>query len=1059
MIVFTAALTSIGALAQNVSPTINDFASKQFGQSPNVSPFNQPINTNAPNLVEGRELYSPASIAFDKNANPPILYVADTFNNRVLAFKNPSNLAACGLSAPSSCGVANMSIGQRDLYSTQQSGPGRPGLNAGFLLPTSVAVDASGNLYVLDAGNNRILRFPSPFKQTVSPLVTDLVIGQKTVASGVQPNQGNGSNADATTLNFANTFAAFGLVIDPGGNLFVSDYGNNRVLRFPVGVLTPGNTLPAADIAIGQSSLTSNTVASTCNSALVKGCLYLPTAMTVDSQGNLYIADNFGRIQYFTGPFQASGQSSSRILGVCEAVPPVTAADCNATGGNKYGVGTAGLFSDGSHLFVADGAHNRIAEYDVPSNWPAGPNPGDAPGTKQDSPPIMAVFGQADFSGSKANKGQPEPDATTFSVPRGGAFNGTEMWVADTSNHRVLGFSTLGSPANHLVGQLDYPFFQPNLIEGRELFLSNGSAGADVAIDHTSNPPHLYIADTLNHRILGFKDARSVKPGQKADLVIGQTDLGGQPGSRFYRGLINNPKNDGQLPQQGGLNRPSGVLVDPKDGSLWVADSGNSRVLRFPSPFAPENLALPAELPNLVLGQLDFTSSSTDAAPNFMAYPFGLVLLSNGSLAVSDVILNRITIFKRPAGGDFQSGAAANAVLGQQTFNTSLPSSSPSGLSLPLHMGVDSSDRLYVADSGNNRMVVFANTSVNGTSSVYQLTGLNGPQGVVVSQVTGESFLLQSSVIWRLPEFNTLVTISNPNVPVYTQQISLQSFPLGITFDNSNNLIVGETANRVTFYYAKLTYQHAANYNGGDGVGNFRQGLAPGQLALIYRVGQNLSLQNATAATLPWQTTMSDYQVTVNGTPAPIFAISAVANYIAIQVPSNAPQGGTADFVLSHPSTGEIVGAASVPMAQYNPGFFTSNAQGFGQIAAFNQDNSVNSATNPISRDGKHYISLCLTGGGVFNGGPKDGEAPTAATAGSTADKPVIFSDAFPPGGIVPDSFFLYSGAGCGFPGLWQLIFTVPSQMSPGIRPIAITIGGYSTATRPSAQSTTIFTN
>jgi len=77
-----------------------------------------------------------------------------------------------------------------------------------------------------------------------------------------------------------------------------------------------------------------------------------------------------------------------------------------------------------------------------------------------------------------------------------------------------------------------------------------------VAIDHTSNPPHLYIADTFNHRVLGFNDARSVKPGQRADIVIGQQD--------FYRALVNNPKNDGGKQQPTGLSLPAGVLVDPR---------------------------------------------------------------------------------------------------------------------------------------------------------------------------------------------------------------------------------------------------------------------------------------------------------------------------------------------------------------------------------------------------------------------------------------------------------------------------------------------------------------
>ncbi len=80
--------------------------------------------------------------------------------------------------------------------------------------------------------------------------------------------------------------------------------------------------------------------------------------------------------------------------------------------------------------------------------------------------------------------------------------------------------------------------------------------------------------------------------------------------------------------------------------------------------------------------------------------------------------------------------------------------------------------------------------------------------------------------------------------------------------------------------------------------------------------------------------------------------------------------------------------AGTIPMAQYNPGIFTTNSQGFGQAAAqnVNDDGSLttNSQANPVSRDGKHQIVFYLTGAGVFDGGggapPPDGLQPTNAS-------------------------------------------------------------------------------
>src|SRR5881628_3185669 len=109
------------------------------------------VNTRNPNLVEGREFYAPQAVAIDNSVSPPILYVSDFFNHRVLAWKNALAFA--------NGAKADFVIGQRDLFSTLQGGPGTS-LTTGLNFPTGLAVDRSGNLFVIDAGNNRILRFP-----------------------------------------------------------------------------------------------------------------------------------------------------------------------------------------------------------------------------------------------------------------------------------------------------------------------------------------------------------------------------------------------------------------------------------------------------------------------------------------------------------------------------------------------------------------------------------------------------------------------------------------------------------------------------------------------------------------------------------------------------------------------------------------------------------------------------------------------------------------------------------------------------------------------------------
>ena len=142
-------LSAATLAAQSV--TINTAPSREFGQPtlpPSSSPFSLP--TTKENFVEGRELSSPLSIAFDNSVSPPIVYVADAFNNRVLAWRNAANI--------NKANFADLVIGQPSLQQTNSGGPGT-GFSTGLSLPAAVAVDAKGNLYVADQYNHRIQRF------------------------------------------------------------------------------------------------------------------------------------------------------------------------------------------------------------------------------------------------------------------------------------------------------------------------------------------------------------------------------------------------------------------------------------------------------------------------------------------------------------------------------------------------------------------------------------------------------------------------------------------------------------------------------------------------------------------------------------------------------------------------------------------------------------------------------------------------------------------------------------------------------------------------------------
>src|SRR5256885_12188594 len=76
----------ICASAAFAQVTLNPVPTRAVGHARQLPGFG--FDTGSPNLIEGREMFYPSGIALDTTASPPILYVSDTQNNRILAWQN-----------------------------------------------------------------------------------------------------------------------------------------------------------------------------------------------------------------------------------------------------------------------------------------------------------------------------------------------------------------------------------------------------------------------------------------------------------------------------------------------------------------------------------------------------------------------------------------------------------------------------------------------------------------------------------------------------------------------------------------------------------------------------------------------------------------------------------------------------------------------------------------------------------------------------------------------------------------------------------------------------------
>ena len=600
------------------------------------------------------------------------------------------------------------------------SGDSGPAVEAQLSTPSGVAVDGSDNLYIADTGNNRIRRVDAE--------------GIITTIAGTDDGgfSGDGGPSVAATLHYP-----YRVVVNDSGDLYVVDAFNHRIRRVDTaGIIT--------------------TIAGTWGNGFrgdggpaVAALLRHPRDMALDGAGNLYIAD--------------AGNFRIRRVDAAGIITTVAGIGESRYGGDGGPAVEAPLYFpsavevDGAgDLYIADSGNFRIRRVDAAGIITT-----------------VAGTGQGFYEGGLGGyggDGGPAVEARMHN-PNDLDFDGVgNLYIADDWNHRIRRVDTAG-----IITTIAGIGEGGSRGDGGPAVEAGVSAPEDVAVDGAGN---LYIADSGNHRI------RRVDTAGTITTVAGNGEEG-------FSG-------DGGQAVAAMLKRPTGVAVD-RAGNLYIADFRNHRVRRVNAAGIITTIA--------GTGEGGFSGDNGPAVEASLHYPFFVAVDGPGNLYISDSGNRRIrrvdiagTITTIAGSGGFGLGGDGGPAAAAQ-----LRLSSRSGLA------VDGSGYIYIVDRFNRRI---RRVDPSGTITTFAGIGIGrysdgeGPASEAVltdpADVTldgaGNLYISDGNRIHRVDTRGTITAIAGTGIGGFTGDggpalKARLNNPTGIAADRSGNVYVADMDN------------------------------------------------------------------------------------------------------------------------------------------------------------------------------------------------------------------------------------------------------------------------
>ncbi|MBB1287184.1 T9SS type A sorting domain-containing protein [Flavisolibacter sp. BT320] len=490
------------------------------------------------------------------------------------------------------------------------SGDGGAATSASFASIYSIAVDGSGNLYIADQNNHRIR------KVNAADGKVSTVAG-----NGTAGYTGDGGAATAASLR-----QPYGIAVDASGNLYISDYGNHCIRKVSV---ADGKISTVAGSGTGGFANGTGTAALFNN----------PSGITLAGNDVLYIADN----------------ANHRIRRLVISTRVVSTVAGNGTAGfaGDGGAATTGSLRNpcsvavdaANNVYVADQNNNRIRK-------------------------ITAADGKiSTFAGNGTNTYGGDGGAATAAsvrVPAGVALDASgNLLIADLNNHRIRKVTVATGIITTIAGNGTIRFSG----DGGAATRATLASPTDVAVDGNG---HLYIADQENGRIRKVNAADGTISTIAGPGVYGITGDGG-PATAAY------------------LSSPTGIALDAA-GNLYIVEQFNGRIRKVSA--ADGTITTIAGN-----GTNTYGGDGGAATSASLYYPMDVAVDASGNLYIADRNNHRIRKVNAMDGKiSTIAGTGTAGYSGDDGQATAAAINEPNSISL------DASGNLYFADRGNSRI-------------------------------------------------------------------------------------------------------------------------------------------------------------------------------------------------------------------------------------------------------------------------------------------------------------------------------------------------------------------